>query len=243
VSRTEEGPSGRSGATLVHPTAVVGDGVVLGTGNVIGPHAVLLGPLTVGDDNWFGPGVVVGTPPEVRGVAHGATWESPVAGPGVRIGSRNVLREGTVVHQGWQEQTVVGDDCFLMNKVYVAHDTVLADGVTLASTVTMGGHVRIGAGANVGMGATVHQRRVVGAGAMVGMGSVVTRDVPPFALVYGSPARLRGANRVGMARQGVDEDAIIALAASYEAGTVPGSHDAPNLLRGHFEAWFALLAR
>lgn len=234
--------AGLDEAGSIHPTAVVGEGVVLGRGNVIGPHAVLVGPLVVGDGNWFGPGVVVGTPPEVRGVAHGAHWDAPVDGPGVRIGHRNVLREGTLVHQGWKQATVIGDDCFLMNKVYVAHDTVLADGVTLASTVTMGGHVHVGAGANLGMGAVVHQRRVVGAGAMVGMGSVVTRDVPPFALLYGNPARLRGANRVGMSRQGFAPEVVSALATSYEAGTVPGVDDAPSPLREHFATWLALAA-
>lgn len=221
----------------IHPTAVVGDGVVLGRDNVVGPHAVLVGPLRVGDGNWFGPGVVVGTPPEVRGVPHGTPWDAPGDGPGVRLGHRNVLREGTVVHQGWQQPTVVGDECFLMNKVYVAHDTVLGDGVTLASTVTMGGHVRVGAGANLGLGATVHQRRVIGAGAMVGMGSVVTRDVPPFALTYGNPARVRGANRVGMTRRGVDDETVAALAALYESGQVPATGAAPAALREHFADW------
>ncbi len=220
----------------IHATAVIGDGVVLGERNVIGPHAVLLGPLEVGDDNWIGPGVTIGTPPEVRGVPHGAQWDAP-AGSGVVIGSRNVLREHVLVHQGWAGRTVVGDDCFIMNKVYVAHDTVLGDRVTLASTVTMGGHVRVGAGANIGMGAVVHQRRVVAPGAMVGMGAVVTRDVPPFSLVYGTPARIQGANVVGMSRAGVPDDAVEAVRAAYARGDVPAPHDAPDVLLDHFLWW------
>ncbi|WP_407341754.1 UDP-N-acetylglucosamine acyltransferase [Pengzhenrongella phosphoraccumulans] len=221
----------------IHPTAVIGNGVVLGTGNVIGPHAVLYGPLEIGDDNWIGPGVTIGTPPEVRGVEHAAQWKAEVAGVGVRIGHRNVIREQTLIHQGWKKPTVVGNDCFIMNKVYVAHDTVLADGVTLASTVTMGGHVLVGTGANIGLGTVVHQRRIVGPGAMVGMGSVVTRDVPPFALVYGNPARLRGTNAVGMARLGVDDDAIASVRAVYAAGRVPTSGLAPTVLSEPFVWW------
>nr|WP_297424206.1 acyl-ACP--UDP-N- acetylglucosamine O-acyltransferase [uncultured Actinotalea sp.] len=221
----------------IHPTALVGPGVELGTGNVIGPGAVLLGPLRLGDDNWVGPGVTIGTPPEVRGVEHAAQWLEPSGGPGVRIGDRNVLREMTLVHQGWQGATVIGDDCFLMNKVYVAHDAEVGDGVTLASTVTMGGHVRVGAGANLGMGTTVHQRRVIGARAMVGMGAVVTRDVPPAALVHGNPARLRGANVVGMQRAGVPETAVALLQEAYGRGEVPGGDDLPEAVRADFRWW------
>jgi UDP-N-acetylglucosamine acyltransferase len=221
----------------IHPTAVIGDGVVLGDGNVIGPHVVLFGPLEIGDDNWIGPGVTIGTPPEVRGVEHGAQWLETGASAGVRIGSRNTIREHTLIHQGWKQVTSVGDDCFLMNKVYVAHDTVIGDGVTLASTVTMGGHVHIGEKANIGLGTVVHQRRVIAAGAMVGMGSVVTRDVPPFALAYGNPARVQGANRVGMSRLGVDADAVELVAATYAAGRRLSPDTAPDVLRDHFLWW------
>lgn len=223
----------------IHPTAVIGEGVALGSGNVIGPHAVLYGPLVIGDSNWIGPGAVIGTPPEVRGVGHPAQWGIPATGIGVRMGDRNVIREQTLIHQGWHEQTVLGDDCFLMNKVYVAHDTVLGNGVTLASTVTMGGHVRLGDRANVGLGAVVHQRRVIGPGAMVGMGSVVTRDVPPFAKAYGNPARIHGANSVGMARLGVPDNDVAAVAAVYVGvqARIPTQDEWPDSLRAFFAWW------
>ena len=222
---------------IIHPTAVVGDGVVLGSGNVVGPHVVLFGPLEIGDGNWIGPGATIGTPPEVRGVEHGAQWATAATGGGVRIGHDNVIREQALINQGWENTTVVGSDCFLMNKVYVAHDCVLEDGATLASTVTMGGHVLVGAGANLGLGTVIHQRRIIGPGAMVGMGSVVTRDVPPFALVYGNPAVLRGANVVGMSRLGVDEAAVSMVHEAYAAGAALTAASAPQALRQQFGWW------
>jgi UDP-N-acetylglucosamine acyltransferase len=202
----------------VHPSAVVDDGVVLGEGNVIGPYAVILGPATIGDGNWFGPHVVVGTPAEIRGIDHGDRVPGAQVGTGVHIGSRNVLREYTTVHQGHYAVTLVGDDCYLMNKVYIGHDNDIGDGVTMASSATLGGHIHVGPGANLGMGVIVHQRRVVGPGAMVGMGSVVTRDVPPYAMAYGNPCRVRGANQVGMRRAGVDDVTIADLERGYAAG-------------------------
>jgi UDP-N-acetylglucosamine acyltransferase len=201
----------------IHHTAVIGDGVEMGSGNVIGPYAVLLGPVKLGDGNWVGPHVVIGTPAEIRGVDHG-TDVGGASGAGVDIGDGNVIREYTTIHQGRHAATRVGDDCFLMNKVYIAHDGAIGDKVTMASSATLGGHVRVGTLANLGMGILVHQRRVVGPVAMVGMGSVVTRDVPPFALAYGNPCRVRSANRIGMQRAGIADEAIDALDKAYANG-------------------------
>lgn len=220
----------------IHPSAVVGPLVELGSDNTIGPGVVLLGPLTVGDHNWFGAHTVIGAPAEIRGIDHGAAWDGQVVGAGLRIGSRNVLREYVTIHQGHHDRTVVGDDCYLMNKCYVGHDGHLADGVTMASAVALGGHVHVGAGANVGMNTVVHQRRVIGPGAMVGMASVVTHDIPPFATSYGSPCRLRGANSIGMQRAGFPAAAVEFVTSAYARGQVPVD-GVPETLRSAWSWW------
>jgi UDP-N-acetylglucosamine acyltransferase len=231
----------------VHPTAVIGPDVQLGERVAVGPHAVLLGRCRIGDDCWLGPGVIIGTPPEVASLPHEAGWSGAeteddvdVADlPGVVIGTGTVLRELTMVHRGWQHQTRIGANCYLMNKVYIAHDGRIADGVTMASTATLGGHVRVGPRANLGMGATVHQRRVVGPGAMVGMGAVVSRDVPPFGTVFGNPARLQGVNSVGMARAGLTEDTIDLVRSAYERHQLPDTAGMHQIAAEAFGWWVA----
>jgi UDP-N-acetylglucosamine acyltransferase len=225
----------------IHPSAIVAEDVQLGTGNTIGPHVVITGPVTIGDDNWIGTGVVIGAPPEVRSWDHPRDALLRSSGNGIEIGNRNTLREYAQVHQGWHAKTILGNDIFLMNQVYVAHDSTIEDGVTLASSVLLAGHVRLGAGSNLGLGAVIHQRRFVGAGAMVGMGSVLTRDVPPFAKSYGNPARIHGANVIGMQRRGIPDQLIAELNEQYNASGLDLEAlrhlEFRDELRQHFSAW------
>jgi len=48
-------------------------------------------------------------------------------------------------------------------------------------------------GASIGANATLLSDIEIGRYALVGAGAVVTRSVPPFAVVTGNPARVRGA--------------------------------------------------
>lgn len=223
----------------IHPTAILVGDVRLGDDNTIGPFVTITGPVTIGDGNWIGAGVVIGAPPEVRGHEHPRTT-SDVAGNGIDIGDRNIIREYAQIHQGWKARTRLGDDLFIMNQSYVAHDCEIGNGVTMASSVLLAGHVRVGAGANLGLGTSVHQRTRIGDGAMVGMGAVVTRDVPPFAKAYGSPARVRGANSVGMERAGMSRSAIAAVELAYGANNLDliSLASVPELA-SHFEGWTA----
>lgn len=192
----------------IHQTAVIDPSVSIGTGNTIGPYAVILGNVRIGNDNWIGPHVVIGTPAQMRGGIHPATWNGDDSNTSIEIGSRNVIREFVTVHAGTVDITRIGNDCYFMTQAHIPHDAQIEDGVTLSNSAQLGGHTVIQTGANVGLGAVIHQRSLIGSSAMVGMGSIVTKSVPPFGMAYGSPARIRGGNVIGMQRAGLDEKLI-----------------------------------
>ena len=77
---------------------------------------------------------------------------------------------------------------------YVAHDCVIGDYVTFAPNVHCNGNVYIHNHAYIGTGALIKDGSlskplVIGEGAVVGMGAVVTKDVPPYTIVVGNPAK------------------------------------------------------
>jgi UDP-N-acetylglucosamine acyltransferase len=227
--------------TSVHPTALIGPGVELGTGVTVGPYVVLTGPCRVGDGAWIGPHATIGTPAEVRGAPHPPVDADPEPdATGISIGERTVIREHVAVHRGVERTTQVGADCYLMAYSHVPHDSWLGSGVTLSSGVHLGGRCWIGPGANLGLGVVVHQRSTIGAHAMMGMQAVVTRPVPPFALAMGVPARVVGANRVGLERLGVDGQTIDAWDAQLAAGEVV--HAGGDLLGAHTDRFLAEVA-
>ncbi|WP_210480578.1 acyl-ACP--UDP-N- acetylglucosamine O-acyltransferase [Naasia sp. SYSU D00948] len=202
----------------IHPTAVVGPGVEIGERVSIGPHATVLGPCRIGDDVFIGSSASIGGPPEVSSLRQNRAWTGDLDHAGVIIESGAVIRDLVVIHQGSVRPTRVGAGAWLLNMSYLAHDVSVGAGAVISAGVRLGGHSFVGDGANLGMNVAVHQRRSVGHGAMVGMGTPVSRDVPPFALVYGTPPRLRGVNAVALKRLGVDEGVAGELAAEYSAG-------------------------
>lgn len=221
----------------IHPTAVVGDGVELGDGNVVGPYTVIVGPVVIGSENWIGPHCVIGTPASDRSAPHPAGWaDQPTGDPeqdgfGVRIGDGNRIREYVSVHQGTQRTTSIGSDCYFLRSSHIAHDCIVGDGVTLGSNVVVGGHSEVWSLANLGLGVVVHQHSRIGPGAMVGMGAAVTREIAPFTISRGVPARVSGVNEVGLSRRGASEQAIAALAEGADPADVPLPEELAVLLK------------
>lgn len=207
-------------SNLVHEGAFIGPGVSLGERVSIGPGAVLLGPCVVEDDVWIGPGAQIGAPPEMTDQLQNTAWNGALSHAGVLIKRGAVIRENAVIHQGSYRATTVGEGSWVLNRAYLAHDVILGNESTVSAGVSIGGHCVIGDRVNIGMNASVHQRTFISGGCMIGMGTPLARDLPPFAKAFGSPARIRGLNVVGMQRLGLAKDQTDALQFAYISGDV-----------------------
>ncbi len=194
----------------VGPFSVIGPDVIIGAGSRIGPHVVIQGPTRIGRNNQIFQFASVGEAPQDLKYAGEPTR--------LEIGDNNVIREFATLSRGTTQDhgvTRVGNHCLLMAYTHVAHDCQLGDHVIMSNAASLGGHVRIGDWAILGGFAMVHQFCRVGAHAFLGMGAAVSKDVPPYLLVAGNPARPHGVNSKGLSRRGFDEGQMKAIRHAY----------------------------
>ena len=210
----------------IHPTAIVDPRAEIDPTAEIGPYVVVDGPVRVGArsrlcahvtvvgdtvigaENVLYPGVHVGHEPQDLGYRGAPT--------GVRLGDRNVLREGATVHRGTQPEThtELGSDVFLMANAHVAHNCRVGDHAIVAGGALLAGYVEVGERAFISGNCVVHQFVRVGRLALMRGLSRTSRDVPPFALLDGTH-EVRGVNRVGLRRAGFDAARIRAVGMAF----------------------------
>jgi acetyltransferase-like isoleucine patch superfamily enzyme len=192
---------------VIHAGTVVAEGAHFQDGAVVG-KPVALGPRSTASRE---------TPPPAE-VGSGATiCAGAVVVAGARIGAgavvgdqahvreRAVVGDGSVVGRGSQldadvrvgSRVRIQTGCYITGFSELEDDVFVGPGVTLTNDDAMGRHppdqqlhgARLRRACRVGGGAVLVPGVEVGEEAYVAAGAVVTRDVPPRAVVMGVPAR------------------------------------------------------
>jgi UDP-N-acetylglucosamine acyltransferase len=208
----------------IHPTAIIEPGAQLGENVTIGPYSIVRAHVSIGEGTTVGPHCVIeghttiGRDNRIYQFASlgGHPQDKKYAGEPTRlvVGDRNTIREfctfniGTVQDEG---VTSLGDDNWMMAYTHLAHDCRVGNKTIFANNAQIAGHVVVGDWAILGAYTNVHQFVKIGAHAMTGMGTSLQQDVPPFAMVQGSPPAARSFNLEGLKRRGFSAERIAAV--------------------------------
>jgi UDP-2-acetamido-3-amino-2,3-dideoxy-glucuronate N-acetyltransferase len=148
-----------------HPTAVIDEGCIIGKGTRIWHFTHIMNGCVIGENCNLGQNVVVS--------------------PGVVLGNNVKVQNNVSIYTG----VICADDVFL------GPSMVFTNVINPRSAIARKDQYRqtiVGKGASIGANATIICGISIGMFAFIGAGAVVTRDVAPYQLVVGNPARHSG---------------------------------------------------
>lgn len=150
---------------FAHPSATVDEGAVIGDGVKIWHYSHIMDGAVLGDKCNIGQNVVVS--------------------PGVTLGCNVKVQNNVSIYTG----VTCEDDVFLGPSCVFTNVTNPRSAVNRHSQYA---RTKVGKGATIGANSTIVCGHDIGGYAFIGAGAVVTKTIPPYALVVGNPARQIG---------------------------------------------------
>lgn len=192
-----------SKGVVVEPFAIIGKNVEIEEGTWVGPHAVIQGPTKIGKNNKIYQFSSIGIECQDKKYNGEPTT--------LEIGDNNIFREGCTIHRGTVHgnfSTVIGNNNLFMVNTHVAHDCIIGNNVIFSNGASIAGHVIVKDYANLGGFVGVNQFCTIGAYSFAAGASIIVKDVMPFVIVSGHPAKVCGINIIGLERHGFNADII-----------------------------------
>lgn len=149
----------------IHETAIVDIGCDIGSGTRVWHFSHIMSNCIIGEECNIGQNVVIS--------------------PGVVLGRNNKIQNNVSVYTGvtCEDDVFLGPSCVFTN-VLNPRSAVNRRGEYVKTKVSKG--------ATIGANATIVCGNTIGSYALIGAGAVITKDVLPFALVVGNPAKQVG---------------------------------------------------
>ena len=163
MSEMKEDP--RFPGVLIHESSYVDDGAVIGPGTKIWHFCHILAGTVIGQNCSIG--------------------QNAMIGPKVRLGNGCKIQNNVSLYEGVE----------LADDVFCGPSSVFTNVLNPRAHVNRKAEFRatpVGQGATIGANATIVCGHTLGAYCLIGAGAVVTKDVPDFALMVGTPARRVG---------------------------------------------------
>lgn len=150
---------------FAHQTACIDEGAQIGEGTKIWHFSHLMAGCIIGENCNIGQNVVIS--------------------PEVKLGKNVKVQNNVSIYTG----VVCDDDVFLGPSMVFTNVNNPRSAVVRRHQYTK---THVGKGATIGANATVVCGHNIGEYAFIGAGAVVTKDIPPYALVIGNPAKQTG---------------------------------------------------
>lgn len=122
-----------------------------------------------------------------------AIHPSVIIGKNVKIGKGNVIMPGVIINTYAQIQNF----CMMHTNASLEHNSIMKDFSSISAGVTTGGYFTLKEFSAIALGVTLFDRITIGEHTVIGSGAVVTKDIPPYCIAYGSPAKIIRKRKIG----------------------------------------------
>ena len=172
----------------IEPFAYIEGNVEIGDGCVIKAHANILKGTIIGQRTVIYHNAVIGAVPQ--------DFHYKGDEAGVKIGDDCDIRENVVIARATHKDdfTTIGNHCFLMDGAHLCHDASLDDYVIIGIKASLAGGAHVDSYTIVSTAAQLQQNVHVGSWSFIQAGCRVSKDVPPYVIMSGNPAKYHGVN-------------------------------------------------
>ncbi len=195
---------------VIEPFSYIGEHVHLHRGVHVGSNVRIDGYTEIGENTRIYHGAAIGLPPQDLAFKGEISY--------VKIGKNNVIREFVTIHSatGKGQYTIIGDNNYLMAYSHFAHNVKIGNHVIVVNSAQLAGFVEVHDRAFISGVLGVHQFVRIGSYSIVGGLTKVVKDIPPFFMANGVPARIVGLNIVGLRRNKFSSERIRILSQAFK---------------------------
>ena len=187
---------------MIHPSAIIEAGASIAEGVNIGPFCY------IGKDVTLKEGVSVAAHTKLLGNLHvdnsvkifshvSIGHESST----ITIGEGSHIREFTQIGVDENMPISIGKEVFIMAYVQLFSGVSIGDNAILTNGVIMHKNSRCEERVIIGGLSSVSEDVAIGTGVMIGGASHINTPLPPFTLIEGNPAKIKGLNTIGIRRR------------------------------------------